>query len=67
MSGWKEVGKDGVKIIHHSPSSLVEIRIEESDYEYIGQSDPPKTIQKIWLSYDEYKTLKEVINQIDFL
>lgn len=57
MSGWTERELGGIKIKHHSTSSLIEMTItcdEESEKE------------TIWFDYETFSNLREIINKIDF-
>lgn len=64
MSGWTEREVGDVKIIHHSTSSLIEMKIT-TDKE-VEQDKWEKVTETVWFDYGTFSDLRKVVNQTDF-
>jgi len=64
MSGWTEKESGGIKIKHHSTSSLIEITITST--EELVRGVPEEVKETVWLDYGTFSDLRKVINKIDF-
>lgn len=64
MSGWTGRTKGNVAIIHHSTISEIEIRIETQ--EEVEESKWEDVTKSIWVDYETFRNLAEVIEDVDF-
>lgn len=64
MSGWTERQSGKVKIEHWSTSSAIRIIVKKREEVKMGVFEDVE--EELWLDYEEFGNLREVINQTDF-
>lgn len=64
MSGWIEHEVRGVKLIHHSTSSTIEMLITTNEEVKEGKFE--KVTERFCFDYGTFSDLRKVVNQTDF-